>query len=89
MQLMSYANGAEVKLRYCDRSKQSQQFVFEPSNEITPVISADLCLTSGTGRRLSGLRSLQYLRLPVTFERCNGSDFQRWKFDMQEGVPHR
>ena len=87
VQVLGYATGADVKMRYCDRSKQSQQFVFESNNQITPVISDDLCLTLGARRRR--LRSLQFLRRSVTLERCKGSDdAQAWKFDMAEGNPH-
>ena len=80
VQVLSYTTGTDVKLRTCDSSRQIQQFIFDGNhdNEITPVITADLCLTYDTRRRL---RSLQFLRRDMTLERCNGSDAQGWIFD--------
>ena len=81
VQVLRYTTGTDVKLRECDSSKQSQQFVFDGNhdNEITPVITADLCLTYDTRRRLRN-RSLQFLRRKMTLALCNGSDAQGWIF---------
>ena len=82
IQVLRYTVGTGVKLRECDSSKQSQQFVFDGNhaNEITPVITADLCLTYDTRRRLRD-RNLQFLRRKMTLELCNGSDAQGWIFN--------
>lgn len=82
IQVLRYTTGTDVKLRECDSSKQSQQFVFDGNhdNEITPVITADLCLTYDTRRRLRD-RNLQFLRRKMTLELCNGSDAQGWIFN--------
>ena len=82
IQVLRYTVGTDVKLRECDSSKQSQQFVFDGNHdsEITPVITADLCLTYDTRRRLRD-RSLQFLRRKMTLELCNGSDGQGWIFN--------
>lgn len=81
VQVLRYTTGTDVELRECDSSKQSQQFVYggNHDNEITPVITADLCLTYDTRRRLRD-RSLQFLRRKMTLDLCNGSDAQGWIF---------
>lgn len=77
VQVLRYTTGTDVKLGECDSSKQSQQFVFDVS--ITPIITADLCLTYDTRRGLRD-RSLQFLKRKMTLELCNGSDAQGWIF---------